>query len=393
MEETYYSKKLKQHFPTRLDVLLYAHDGRGLGHVSRSIAIGMALRRLYPELRVLLVSGSNMSQALIGKAPLDWIKLPSYASKVTNGVSSGINGPANFYKSVLGHHRGGMLRQIVESFKPRCVIVDHSPLGKREELKEALAASRNFDTKWILGLRAIIGTPPGFWTLPCKQVVQSYYRWLFWYGDQHVLGDQHKNRLADFFQLQPFETGYVSRLYEAGHLIEKTEKSITGTISLPWLSQASRGFVKKLKETLVKRERDGIWKLFVNRDNLSDMKSLFSTLQNVDILAVGEEYTRTLFQSKNAIIYGGYNSLMDVAAAGIPSIVIKREMKDKEQDEHIQLLLEYSPEAIITFEESQIEAVALNQAISLLLKKGSKGQHIETKGSEQAARQVAKILS
>ena len=33
MEDQYYSKKLDQFFPTRVDILLYAHDGRGLGHV------------------------------------------------------------------------------------------------------------------------------------------------------------------------------------------------------------------------------------------------------------------------------------------------------------------------------------------------------------------------
>ena len=50
----------------RLDVLIYAHDGRGLGHASRSIGVGMALRRLYPELKVLFVSGCSLSQELIG---------------------------------------------------------------------------------------------------------------------------------------------------------------------------------------------------------------------------------------------------------------------------------------------------------------------------------------
>ena len=62
----------------RLDVLIYAHDGRGLGHAGRSIGIGMALRRLAPQLKVLFVSGCSLAQELIGRAPLDWLKLPSY---------------------------------------------------------------------------------------------------------------------------------------------------------------------------------------------------------------------------------------------------------------------------------------------------------------------------
>ncbi|MFC1516801.1 hypothetical protein ACFL7E_08620, partial [Thermodesulfobacteriota bacterium] len=93
MKDHYYSKKLKQYLPRRLDILLYAHDGRGLGHASRSIAIGMALKRLYPDFRVLQVTGCNLSQSLIDRAPLDWIKLPSYATRVHAGVSGGTDGP------------------------------------------------------------------------------------------------------------------------------------------------------------------------------------------------------------------------------------------------------------------------------------------------------------
>ena len=62
----------------RLDLLIYAHDGRGLGHASRGVAVGAAVRRLFPELKVLLLSGCRQTGALIGPIPLDWIKLPAY---------------------------------------------------------------------------------------------------------------------------------------------------------------------------------------------------------------------------------------------------------------------------------------------------------------------------
>jgi len=45
----------------RLDILLYGHDGRGLGHVSRSVAIGLALRRLYPHLKICVITGCRQT--------------------------------------------------------------------------------------------------------------------------------------------------------------------------------------------------------------------------------------------------------------------------------------------------------------------------------------------
>ena len=83
-----------------LDLLLYAHDGRGLGHVSRSVAVGLAVRRLHPGLRTLLVSGARGCAELIGPAPLDWVKLPAYATQVVDGRSRGIDGPSGLKPSI-----------------------------------------------------------------------------------------------------------------------------------------------------------------------------------------------------------------------------------------------------------------------------------------------------
>lgn len=392
MEDLYYSKALDQHFPTRLDILLYAHDGRGLGHASRTIGIGMALKRLYPNLRVLFVTGAAISQALIGQAKLDWIKLPSYASKIEDGVSTGVNGPANFYKSVLGNHRAQMLRQIVTSFKPKCVLADHSPIGKREELVPALKASQSFDTKWILGLRAIIGNPKGFWSDHFKTSFKTYYHSIFWYGDEDVLGSAQIGKIQAHFDITPHQMGYVSRLYETKQLIERSQTVFTGTISLPWLSQKSQQFILALKAALSKRNVDESWKIFINNQDLPDLKKSFSSLPHVDIEPVGEGYASTILRSKTAIIYGGYNSLMDVCAAGVPSIVVMREMKDKEQDEHIQKLIAYSPDTMRMVEESKTTADELQTAIDSLLQRPKQEAEFNIQGSTHVATALVDLL-
>ena len=239
MESRYYSKKLDRHFSKRLDFLLYAHDGRGLGHASRSIAIGLALRRLLPKCKTLFVSGCKETAALIGHGTLDWIKLPSYATTIVEGRAEGGYGHSNFYKSVLGQLRTEMLASIMKTFQPRLVLVDHAPSGKRNELLRALEVTKDADTLWILGLRGIIGDDKDVWSEAAIQCFKNYYDSIFWYGDTKVMGTEYPNIIEGHFGVKPVETGYVSRLMESKHLMASEKDTLAGTISIPWCVQLS----------------------------------------------------------------------------------------------------------------------------------------------------------
>ncbi|MFQ6078218.1 MAG: hypothetical protein ACE5NJ_03670, partial [Thermodesulfobacteriota bacterium] len=199
MEDRYYSRKLGRYFSKRLDFLIYAHDGRGLGHASRGIAIGMAIRRLFPKCRTLFVSGCKQAGALIGPAPLDWIKLPSYETRIIQGKAEGSDGDSKFYKSVLEELRTEMLASIVKIFRPRVVLVDHAPSGKREELHRALEETKDTDTRWVLGLRGIIGDDKDVWSDYSVQLFKEYYDSILWYGDTNVLGHHYLNMVEHHF--------------------------------------------------------------------------------------------------------------------------------------------------------------------------------------------------
>ena len=112
---------------SRLDILIYAQDGRGLGHVSRSAAIGMALRRLYPQLKVLLLTGFRETQMLLGECPLDWMKLPSYDTLIEKGKAQGKIGDMNLKNCYLGPAREMFIESIIWELRPRLILVDHLP--------------------------------------------------------------------------------------------------------------------------------------------------------------------------------------------------------------------------------------------------------------------------
>jgi predicted glycosyltransferase len=60
--------------------------------------------------------------------------------------------------------------------------------------------------------------------------------------------------------------------------------------------------------------------------------------------------------AESALIYGGYNSVVDVLFVEIPTLVVLREMKDQEQQVHVHCLQEKCAGALVSISEDDISA-------------------------------------
>jgi predicted glycosyltransferase len=385
----------------RLDVLLYAHDGRGLGHAGRTIAIGMALRRLEPDLRVLFLSGCSLAQELISSAPLDWLKLPSYETIVDGGRSRGITGKSNFTDTHLGILRAEQIRHIVETFCPRVVLADHSPQGKHRELLPALQlthrqSGRVKDTLWVLGLRAVIGQVSQVGSPLASSVFKDHYSSLLWYGDSGILGSEQLRTIGEHFGTTPVECGYVSRLNEV--MPEKfgfQGDMLAGTVSVPWIGEKTPVFLRNLYTALEKAgDRFGVWMLYLDaaHSRSEEFHTLFRSLPWCRVEEPGQRYVRSLKHSRCAIVYGGYNSLMDVLSLSLPALVILRDMQDSEQQFHLDRLKRLSGTSLTTLEE-ECEEDRLSQALRSVLE-DTRGApvRIDFDGAGKAAEHLVTLL-
>lgn len=388
----------------RLDILIYAHDGRGLGHASRSIGVGLALRRLFPELKVLLVTGCRLSQELIGAAPLDWLKLPSYETRVVQGKSQGIAGKSNYSDAELGRLRARQLADLVALYRPRLVLVDHTPQGKHKELVPALAAGGGgkTDTIWVLGVRGVVGSVAQASSGLAAALFAEHYRALLWYGDSTVLGPSHRQLLQRQYGLDPVECGYVLRLAEfAVWNLQQPAVSApsAGTIAIPWLGEGSRGFLTRLAEALMKIPASfGRWNIFI--DTGADpglaraVGELFHGISHCRVESPGAGYVRALLHSQTALVYGGYNSLMDILHTRLPALVVLREMADEEQQIHLGRLTAIDGINIAVVLESQVTADELaGLLLGNLHKEKAAAMAIRTDGAATAARYLHRLLS
>lgn len=387
---------------SRLDLLIYAHDGRGLGHASRSIAIGMAVRRLYPELKVLFITGSRLVSQLIDSVPLDWLKLPAYQTKVVGGVSSGRMAFINLSDTELGECRSSIIQHLIDVLRPRCILADHSPQGKHKELVPSLETTRDTDTRWVLGVRGWVGRVPQVWSDTAKKLFSEHYRHLLWYGDSRLLGEAQPSALKSHFSVQPLETGYVCRISELDQWLpvqHHPNDHLAGIFSVPWLGENSENVIKQIYHALDKiGSKYGIWRLFVGSpDDFSLQKkihSLFEKLSFCKITPASEQYREALMKAKTAVIYGGYNSLSDIFYANIPAVVLLREMQDEEQQAHMTRLKLLNRDRLMIYNEKDIEAEELAQVLirQIHTKKLPKPE-INLGGAEMAAKYLFEIIN
>jgi len=374
----------------RLDILLYAHDGRGLGHVSRSAAVGMALRRLYPHLRLLLVTGSARAGELIGPAPLDWLKLPAYASRVEKGRIRSVDGPSGFRDQELASLRSRFLAEIVDLYRPRLILCDHSPLGKHRELVQAQDSSA--DGRWFLGVRGVVGEVPQVFSGQAVERFKQYFGEILWYGDPQVLGPEVPQGLASHFRARVRSCGYVARLAELAHWLPRTgHPPLAGTVSLPWLARGGGHLVQECLEALAELGPGaGTWHLYLGKTP-SDLDSR-NLPGHVQLRIIGPDYARSLAASRCALIFGGTNSLTDVLGLGLPSLVLRRAMQDREQEEHLRLLAKASGRLLTVLPEEEARAQTLYRILADRLETPREKPRLDLDGAARAARCLASAL-
>lgn len=387
-------------FP-RLDLLIYAHDGRGLGHASRSVAVGMAFRRLYPQMKVLFVSGCKASAALIGNAPLDWIKLPAYETAVNAGKSKGRIGSANISDALLGDMRAEMIKDIVALYRPRCILVDHMPQGKHRELCPALAASRTTDSRWVLGMRAVVGTVAGVWSDLAQSIFRDHYHAMLWYGDRRVTGNTALESLQSHYGTEPVAVGYVSRMAEIAHseaISPPCGGKLAATVSLPWMGENTINILPHFARAIADIGPDyGDWRIFIgtkgNPQAKRRIEDLFRALPFCSIAEPGERYIPSLLNSKMAVIYGGYNSLTDVLFAALPAVVLLRGMQDQEQEAHLRGLRDIQKASLVVLAENEVDTAGLGRVLKAqLVAEQASGHRLNLSGAAGAARYLAGVI-
>ncbi len=136
--------------------LFYSHDGQGLGHVRRNLAIADAVTQLNPRASVLVVSSTDHIDSLVVPPRVDILKLPGLR-KLSN-TSYGARRLSLTAGETLAM-RSALIASATQSFAPQVLLSDKHPHGAHGELRAALAVLRAAGGRAVLGLRDILDDP------------------------------------------------------------------------------------------------------------------------------------------------------------------------------------------------------------------------------------------
>ncbi len=112
-------------------VLLYSHDTYGLGHLRRNLVLARQLLGGVRQPRVVLASGSPVSDQVSRPPGLVCVQLPPV---VKTGDDEYRSVDPSLSISLVRRARSAVLSDIVARWKPDVFLVDHAPQGMKGEL-------------------------------------------------------------------------------------------------------------------------------------------------------------------------------------------------------------------------------------------------------------------
>jgi predicted glycosyltransferase len=189
----------------------YSHDGMGLGHVRRQIAIAAALGAADPKAQVLLATSVD-DVAGLGLPPnIDTLKLPGLR-KIANGDYSARR--LGIPKGELRLFRSAVLQAAVDAFRPDVLLVDKHPFGARGELLAAIKTAKARGARLVLGLRDVLDDPATVaseWARErLYERLPEYFSLVLVYGDRSV-----SNPLMDC----PLPPAMADRIHYCGYVV------------------------------------------------------------------------------------------------------------------------------------------------------------------------------
>ena len=320
--------------------LFYSHDGLGLGHTRRHLAVAAALTDLAPDASVLLASGADDVNHFEQPRHVEILKLPGLR-KVDNDhyVARRLRIPAADIRAL----RSALLQTAVKSFRPSVVLVDKHPFGASGEFRDALKTARKQGAKTVLGLRDILDAPATVkkeWARHgIRDTLEEYYDAVLIYGNRSIFDPVAEYELPPSVARRTRFCGYVVNL-------ESTEPRADNRWSALALPHRARPVVLAstgggedgfcLLETFIRAATGAPWQGIVIAGPMTPDGEMES-LQRQAAAAHVEIHTfvpslSSLFWSVDALVcMGGYNTLAEAVSKGLPTVCVPRISPRSEQ--------------------------------------------------------------
>ena len=320
--------------------LFYSHDGLGLGHTRRHLAVAAALAEQAPHATILLATGAEEIVRHGLPRQVEILKLPGLRKDANENYSS-----RRLRVSLLEIRalRSAFLLTAVKSFQPDVVLVDKHPFGAGGEFKAGLKALRRAGGRAALGLRDILDAPEQVlreWQpYKMQQLIAKHFDEVLVYGERVVFDPVAAYEFPAAMAERTHFCGYVlSREYTQS--LENFERPFpprelrTRPVVLATTGGGEDGF--RTLETFTRAAAGASWQgVVVAGPMMPDVElATLEKLANKNGVAFRNfvPHLSALFAEVDALVcMGGYNTLVEAAALGMPTVCVPRVLPRIEQ--------------------------------------------------------------
>jgi len=363
----------------RCDVLLYVQHLLGIGHIRRAAVLARAFQKA--GLKVVFVTGGLPVEGL-GLDAVDVVQLPP-ARAQDETFSVILDEAGRPIDEAWKARRRALLLDVYRRCRPRVVMIELYPFGRRKmrfELEPLIETARADSPAATIAcsLRDIINRPK-----QAEKVAWMLDTFRRQFDLLYVHGDPGFCRLEDSFPesaavaAQLHYTGYVT---EAGRATAAAAPGSDGPGRGEVIVSAGGGAVGAalLRTALAARPisplADTPWRLLVGANTPEeDLRALAAeAVPGVIVERARSDFADLLARAKLSISQGGYNTVMEVLAAGLPGVVVP--FAGGAETEQTQRARALAAQGLITVvEESGLSPESLAGGIARALA-GAKGQ-------------------
>ncbi len=313
--------------------LFYSHDGLGLGHTRRHLAVATALAELAPDAVILLATGAEEIVRHGLPRQIEILKLPGLRKDGNEQYSSRRLAVSSVEVRDL---RSELLLAAAKNLRPQVTLVDKHPFGASGEFKAGLKAIRKAGGRTVLGLRDILDEPAHVlaeWRpYRMQKRIAEFYDQVVVYGDQAVFDPVTAYKFPDELAGRTDFCGYVFNREHAASL-EHFERPFPPRdkrerpVALATTGGGEDGF--RTLEMFMHASASAPWQGVAVAGPMTPVAEL-------EILAglaaqCGVTFRHfvphlsALFDSVDALVcMGGYNTLVEASALGVPTICVPR---------------------------------------------------------------------
>ena len=193
-------------------MLIYSHDSFGLGHLRRCRTIAEDLVSRWPDLSILIISGSPVIGQFTYPKNVDFLRVPG-VTKSEDGAYMPFD-PGSNIETII-NLRTAVIREAVQEFKPNLFLVDKEPLGLRGEVGPALELAKQTGTRLVLGVRDVLDAPDRLqreWSRKnAFDALDTLYDEIWIYGDRQFYDPLQNLLMPAGIREKARYTGYLRR--------------------------------------------------------------------------------------------------------------------------------------------------------------------------------------